>query len=320
MNCIAQAFSFPTANRALLESDGEEKFFVGTVGKSWASGIFGCVRTDGQQFHEGLDVRCLQRDRRGEPIDPVLAAADGTVVYVNHKPGLSNYGQYVIVRHLVEGLEIYSVYAHLSEVREGIASGREVRLGEHIAIMGRSTNTRQGISKDRAHVHFELNLLANERFPEWYRNNFPDQRNDHGRWNGQNLLGVDPRLVLLSQEREGGRFRFLEFLRNQTELCRVVVRTTSFPWLLRYTPLIRRNRIADQEGVAGYEIALNYTGLPFQLIPRSASEIAGRAQTQLLSVNEAEQAKHPCAHLVTKRGGRWELTRAGLRRLDLITY
>src|SRR5687767_2101457 len=51
----AQPFRFPTANESLLESNGEERFFVGTVGKSWTSGSFGCVRSEGRQLHEGLD-------------------------------------------------------------------------------------------------------------------------------------------------------------------------------------------------------------------------------------------------------------------------
>ena len=67
------SFQLPTANRALFEPGGEERYFVGTVNKPWASGTFGCVRSGGWQMHEGLDVRCLQRDRQGEPIDPVLA-------------------------------------------------------------------------------------------------------------------------------------------------------------------------------------------------------------------------------------------------------
>ena len=317
---FSQTFRFPTANHALLESGGEERFFVGTVGKPWSSGMFGCVRTDGRQFHEGIDIRCLERDRHGEPADPVLASADGTVAYVNDKPGLSNYGRYIVVKHHIEGLEIFSVYAHLREAGSDIEPGRPVRVGEKIGIMGRSTNTREGISRDRAHVHFELNLLVNDRFDAWHRKNSGGQRNDHGDWNGHNLLGIDPSMIFRAQERGKGQFRLLDFLRGQTELCRVVVRATSFSWLHRYTPLIRRSAKAEQEGVAGYELALNYVGIPFQLIPRSTSEISGSTKIQLLSVNEAEQARHPCRRLVIKRGSDWQLTEAGVRLLDQLVF
>ena len=130
----AQSFQFPTANHALFDKGGEERFFVGTAGKPWTTGTFGCVRTGGWQMHEGLDIRCLQRDRRGEPTDPVLATADGTVAYISTRPSLSNYGNYLVLRHQVEGLEIYSLYAHLREVRHDLKIGQAVkarRTGRH---------------------------------------------------------------------------------------------------------------------------------------------------------------------------------------------
>lgn len=317
---VAQPFQLPTANRALFDRGGEERFFVGTVGKTWTSGTFGCVRSEGWQLHEGLDIRCLQRDKRGEPTDPVMAAADGHVAYINAKPALSSFGNYIVVRHLIDGIEIYSTYAHLSEIRHDLKVGQSVKAGETIAIMGRTANTRQSISKDRAHVHFELNLLVNERFPAWYKKTLPGQRNDHGMWNGQNLVGLDPRQILLEQQRLGAKFNLLQFIRNQTELCRVVVHATSFPWLKRYAAFVRPNPKAEQEGVAGYEIALNFNAVPFELIPRAASEISGKPTFQLFSVNEPEQRKNPCRRLVTKRGNRWELTTQGQNALGLLTY
>jgi murein DD-endopeptidase MepM/ murein hydrolase activator NlpD len=315
-----QPFTFPTANHALYEKGGEERFFVGTIGKTWTSGTFGCVRTGGWQMHEGLDIRCLQRDRRREPIDPILATADGTVAYINARPWLSNYGNYLILRHEVEGLEVYSFYAHLREIRDGLEVGQAVNAGEEVAVMGRTANTREGISKERAHVHFELNLLVNDHFASWYKKTFPKQRNDHGDWNGQNLLGIDPRAIFLAEHEQGAKFSLLSFLQSQTELCRVLVRKTYFPWLKRYAPLVRPGVRSETEGVAGYEIALNFNGVPFELIPRAASEIKAKAKFQLLSMNEREYHKNPARRLVAKRGNRWELASHGLNLLELLTY
>ena len=316
----AQSFLLPTANRAIFEPGGEERFFVGTVGKPWTSGMFGCVRTEGWQLHEGLDIRCVQRDKRGEPTDPVMATADGTVGYINKRPSLSNYGNYVILRHVIEGVEVYSLYAHLKEVRPDLQHGSQVKAGETIAIMGRTSNTGQAISKDRAHVHFELDLVVNEKFPEWYRKAFPGQRNDHGGWNGQNLIGIDPRLVFLEQHRLGSKFSLVEFIRNQTALCRVMVRDTDFPWARRYPMFVKINPVAQREGIAGYEMTLNFNGLPFELIPRAASEIKSKSKVQLLSVNAAERQKCPCRKLVLQRGNGWQLANNGLRLLELLTY
>ena len=316
----AQPFGLPTANRAVFDRGGEERFFVGTVGKPWTTGTFGCVRTGGWQMHEGIDIRCLQRDRRGEPTDLVLATADGAVAYISTRPSLSNYGNYLILRHQIDGLEVYSLYAHLREVRPDLKVGQPVKGGEQIGVMGRTANTRERIGKDRAHLHFELNLLVNDQFTTWQKKTFPEQRNDHGAWNGQNLLAIDPRAILLAQREQGARFSLVGFLQGQTELYRVLVRKKYFPWLRRYAPLVRPSPRAELEGVAGYEIALNYNGVPFELIPRAASEIKGKAKFQLLSVNEREYHKSPGRRLVAKRGARWELSSHGLNLLELLTY
>ncbi len=315
-----QTFQLPTANRAIFESGAEEKYFVGTVGKPWVSGTFGCVRSGGWQVHEGLDVKCLQHDKKGEPTDPVLATADGTVAYLNTRPSLSNYGNYLILRHRIDGLEVFSLYAHLREIRAGLKVGDPVKVGETIAVLGRTTNTRQGISKDRAHVHFELNLLVSDHFSRWHDKHLPDQRNDHGEWNGQNLVGLDPRLILLEQKAKGARFSLQQFIRSQTELCRVLVLVREFPWVKRYPALVLRHPAADKAVIAGYEIALNFNGLPCQLIPRTAAEIKGKTKFQLLSVNEAEQRKNPGRKLVTKKNGHWELANHGLQLLELLTF
>lgn len=318
---IAQPFQLPTANHALYDADGGgARFFVPTVGKPWPSGSFGCVRTGGWQLHEGLDIRCRQRDGKGEPIDPVLATADGTVVYLNRKPALSNYGNYLVIRHLVERLEIYSLYAHLREIRKDLVIGNEVKSGETIAIMGRTANTREGISKERAHVHFELNVMLNDHFAAWHQQHAPQQRNDHGQWNGQNLLGLDPQAVLLEQRKLGTNFNLVRWLQQQPELCRVLVRKTDFPWLHRYAALVQPATTTDPQDVAGYELKLNFMGIPIAVTPRPAAEIKSQAAVQLLSVNRVEYQQNPCRRLVTQRQDRWELTQRGLDLISLLTY
>ena len=84
--------------------------------------------------------------------------------------------------------------------------------------------------------------------------------------------------------------------------------------------LVLPNPVAQKEGVAGYEIALNYNGVAFALMPRAASEIHGAGRFQLLSVNEDEEKANPCRHLVVQRGGRWQLTDNGIRELEMLIY
>ena len=320
LSAAAQPFQLPTANQALFEKGGEDRFFVPTPGKTWVSGTFGCVRSDGWQMHEGLDIKCVQRDRHGEPADPVMATADGVVAYINNRPSLSNYGRYIVLRHGIEGLEIYSLYAHLSEVQAGLKVGQPVRAGEKIAVMGRTSNTGERISKERAHVHFELNLFYNDHFPAWFKKRYPNERDDHGTFNGQNLVGIDARLILLAEHQEGARFNLLNWIQHRPELCRVLVRKTDFSWVRRYPMLVKNGAHGPHEPIAGYEIAVDFNGLPFELIPRAASQIKGTARYQLISVNSEEYAKNPCRRLVTHQGARWELGNNGISLLDLLTY
>src|SRR5262249_15939906 len=128
------------------------------------------------------------------------------------------------------------------------------------------------------------------------------------------------RQILLAEHFKGTNFSLLNFIRGQTELCRVLVRTTNFSYLKRYTMLVLKNPVAGKQGIAGYEIALNYNGIPFVLMPRAESEIKSRAKIQLLSVNEAEESANPCHHIVVKRRGRWELANEGQRLLELLIY
>lgn len=302
---MAAGFAFPTPNQALLEPAGSERFFVGTAGKPWTSGQFGCVRTEGRQLHEGLDIRCQQRDRKGEPTDPVQAAAEGTVAYVNTKPSLSNYGNYVVVRHVIDRMEIHTLYAHLSGVAPGIKPGQAVRVGDRLGTMGRTSNTRQRITQDRAHVHFEICFRIGEHYAEWHRRNQQGTRNDHGEFNGRNFLGVDPAPILTASRNP--QFSLARHLQSQPEMVRVLVRNPRFGWATRFPGLIQRNPAAEADGVAAWEVSMAFNGAPLRLIPRTAKECPGKDRVRLVAVDEAVWRNHPCSKLVVRRGQAWTM-------------
>src|SRR5258708_1900508 len=87
--------ALPTENEAIYRGDGPEFYqyierdFQGVKSTPWEGGQYGFVRdpveTPGglvyTRFHEGIDIRPLQRDERGEPLDPVRAIAAGIVVH-----------------------------------------------------------------------------------------------------------------------------------------------------------------------------------------------------------------------------------------------
>lgn len=317
---FGQPFLLPTPNRTLFDTGGEEKYFAPTPGKTWLAGTFGCVRSEGHQLHEGIDILWTQRDKRGEPTDPVVAAAEGTVAYVNRKPGLSNYGNYILLRHRIEGLDVCTLYAHLASIRDDLKKGDKLKAGEKLGVMGRTTNTKTRIATERAHLHFEIALVASDRYAAWHESALKGIRNDHGNWNGRNLLGLDPRAVLLRQRTEGEKFSLLRLIQSQTELCRVLVKQADFAFAREHRPLVRSNPVTDKEGIAAYEVVLNFNGVPCQLIPRAPSEVKSySAKIHLLSVNDAEQKKNGCRKFLTTKAGKWALTPDALQHLDLLT-
>lgn len=89
----------------------------------------------GDPKRQGLDIA-------GNAGDPVLAAADGVVVYSG--AGLVGYGELIIVKHSDEWL---SAYAH--NRRRLVGEGAQVRAGQQIAELGRT-----GTSRDM--LHFEV--------------------------------------------------------------------------------------------------------------------------------------------------------------------
>jgi len=318
---LGQPLHLPTPNQAIFEPGNEVDYFTPTVGRAWPSGTFGCVRSGGWQMHEGLDIKCTQRDARGEPTDPVSAAADGTIVYINSKPGLSNYGQYIVMQHEIDRLAVYTLYAHLRKMAPDLRLGQVKKTGEIIATMGRTSNTSQGISRERAHLHFEICLLANPNYPAWQKKNQPDQRNDHGKWNGQNLLGIDPWKLFLSQRRardERQPFNLREFIRHQPVLCRVLVQSKTFQWAKHHPSLV--DSPTAPNNFAGYVISLDPNGIPVRCTPRGQEAFSDNKPVKLLDVDAEIYSKAPCRKWVFKKGQKWQLTAKGLAHLNLLTH
>jgi murein DD-endopeptidase MepM/ murein hydrolase activator NlpD len=167
----------PTDNNALFSGGGPafyqyiERNYEGVKSPPWEGGQYGFVRdpiatsvgTAYTRFHEGIDIRALRRDARGEPLDEVHAIADGKVVHTNPVPGYSNYGKYIVIEHRWDGSSYYSLYGHLSSI--AVQPGDTVKRGQPIAVMG---YTGAGLNQERAHLHLELNLMLSQRFDAWY--------------------------------------------------------------------------------------------------------------------------------------------------------
>ena len=109
---------WPTPNPAFAEGKAISAFLQSTGSGEPESGGFGCVRSAGSQFHEGIDLKPVRRDGRGEPADEVYAAMDGVVRHINNRVGESSYGRYLVLEHPDAAPAVYTLYAHLARIDE----------------------------------------------------------------------------------------------------------------------------------------------------------------------------------------------------------
>lgn len=295
------AISWPTPNQAWEQGRGYDSWVQPTVSGAPVSGLFGSVRSNGTQFHEGLDIRPVSRDSRGEPLDRVSAAMDGVVRYVNSKSGDSSYGRYVVIEHPGVTPAVYTLYAHLARIDAGVKSGQTVRRGQILGTMGHSSGG-YAIPASRAHLHFEIGLMLSENFASWYSWKKFGSPNLHGSWNGMNLMGIDPR-DFLEDWRAHRVDNFRDYIKGLQSAVRLRVVTTRIPDFIKRYPELLRQPINDLVG--GWEVQCDVTGLPFSWTPLSPAQVAGKRadSVEIVAVNNTALRAFRGKSLIRVRSG-----------------
>jgi murein DD-endopeptidase MepM/ murein hydrolase activator NlpD len=93
------------------------------------------------RFHKGLDIAA--------PIgSPVLAGAEGRVLFIGSRQGFRRYGNTVLLDH---GRGVYTYYAHLNDIL--VKKNQKVRRGQKIASVG---NTGRSTGP---HLHLEVRVI-----------------------------------------------------------------------------------------------------------------------------------------------------------------
>jgi len=304
---------FPTAQTRLL--DGDLRVFMPASPAHPESGLFGTVRTGAKgqaRFHEGIDIAPLQRDRRGEPADEVHAVAAGVVGYVNPIAGNSNYGKYVVLLHNDPLGAVYTLYAHLAAV--AVRAGQPVQPGTPLGVMGHTSSV--PFPRERAHVHFEIGLVNNERFALWYR--AQKLKPDHGNFHGSNLTGVDP-LAFLHWQHEHPAGGFRDFLATQSAAFELLVAPPhALDFFRRYPALWEGDpwRVG-----AAVVLSCAEDGLPLRgrLATEAERQTLGRARVAVLGIH-AEALGRNGNHLVLQARHGWVLGQNGDRWLSALVY
>ena len=262
----------PTDNDAIFHGGGAaffqfiERDYHGEKSYPWEGGQYGFVRDPEPtregivytRFHEGIDIKPLQRDENGEPRDEVRAIADGRVVYTSLVASHSNYGKYIVIEHDWDGSPYFSLYGHLNKI--DVHTGDKVTKGEHIAMMG---YTGAGINRERAHVHLELNLILNHKFEGWYAATHKNDPNYHGIYNGINLAGMDIAKLYL-QLHDNPSLTIPQFLGREEVFYKVAFPSSRnfelpklYPWMVS----------GNNAGASSWEVSFARSGLPLRIEP-----------------------------------------------------
>jgi len=300
--------AWPTPHKGWAEGRPFSEYLQHAGSGDPRSGGYGGVRGSGAQFHEGIDIKCLSRDRRGEPLDPILAAMSGVVRHISTSPGKSSYGRYIVLEHPEVTPAVFTLYAHLARIAPGLQIGARVTRGQAIGTMGYSAGG-YTIPKARAHLHFEIGLVVTRDFQGWYDRQKFGSRNEHGMWNGMNMLGLDP-LAFFDAWRAGGINTPWDFISSRPAAVRVQVATRRVPdFITRYPALLTKPRPVGL--VAGWEIRFDWTGLPFAWTQLGASEVAGLPldRPRVVEVNETVNRREQSRRLAVSRRGVWSAGR-----------
>jgi murein DD-endopeptidase MepM/ murein hydrolase activator NlpD len=314
------AIILPTENHALLTGDNAafyqyvKRDFEGVVSNRWEGGQYGFVRNPRRigtavvytRFHEGIDIQPLQRDTAGEPLDVVHAIAAGTVVYTNIVPSNSNYGRYIVVEHQLDGCPYYSLYAHLSAIR--VKTGDPVAQGDPLGVMG---HTGEGIDRERAHLHLELNLLLNADFDRWSAKYFPRDGNRHGIYNGQNLDGLDLGRFYLELNKNP-RLTVPQFLQEEAIWYRALLPLSKRMDLLQRYPWLSGGRAEGNS----WEVSFDQAGIPVHF--EASERVVVRPVLSWVKPSPYPYALQTRGY-IQGSGSNYRFSNEGERYLDLIS-
>jgi len=314
----------PTSNDNLLRGN-RPGFYMGldaTVPRlrpeRWMGGQYGFVRNVARtpagptftRVHQGVDIRPLHRDARGEPLDTVRAIGDGRVVFANRAAGGSNYGRYVILRHDWDGSDVYTLSAHLATV--SVANGAAVAAG---APLGRMGYTGVGLDRARAHLHLEVGLMLNQHYARWHQA-FYGSRDPRGRYFPRNLMGLDPSALFLALE-EDPYLTFAEFVGRQPVAFRLALPgdrpldvLARYPWMGTGGATV-----ADAGRPGAWVVGFTREGVPVE-IGRQAASV--REPSVLYVSDEVRRGHLATGGLLARTGNGYQLTRAGKAHAALL--
>lgn len=326
---VWQRMVAPTPQRQLLTPDLPGVLQPTGSGRP-ESAKFGSTRTGANgrpAFHEGVDIAATARDRKGVPTDPVYAVAEGRVAFVNAIGGKSSYGKYVVVEHpdpslgaiqkrdgTSEPATVYTLYAHLADVRFGIRPGHLVRPGDEIGTLGHTSNTAPPIPVVRSHLHWEVGILLNSRYEIKHREE--KRTPDFGNYHGNNLYAIDPLGLFASHSRDPELTMAAHFA-ALPPACEVVLRGR-YPDYFRRFPALWKGTPHDGGPL---RLTLSESGIPLSGRNATAAETAllGNQRQAVVKVFPEALGRNGRGY-IAPAGNKWQFTDKGKQWAEILFY
>ena len=210
--------------------------------------------------------------------------------------------------------EIYTLYAHLADLAEGIETGTHVARGQRIGRMGNTAST--GIPMIRAHLHFEIGVFFNQHFEDWGRQRFKNGLN-HGVAHGWNLAPVDP-LAVYGAEGMPLRFSMAEHLVTRAPAFCLGFATTEKPDYFKRYPLLWQG---GEQPFQAIVLGVSEGGVPLWGRPATQSEHEPGARNRpVVTAVDPVLLGRNGMRLIQPAGAGWQLSTLGQRWLDILVY
>ncbi|WP_298417282.1 peptidoglycan DD-metalloendopeptidase family protein [uncultured Kordia sp.] len=128
-----------------------------------------------RNIHLGLDLWI-------EAETPIYTPLDAEVHSFQNNTNFGDYGPTIILKHIIESVEFYTLYGHLSLTSiEDIQVGQQFKKGDQIATLGDATvngdyppHLHFQIIKDMQHYKGDYPGVSSQKDLEFYRQNCPD--------------------------------------------------------------------------------------------------------------------------------------------------
>jgi len=327
---VWQRMVTPTPQQNLLNPDAPGVLQPTGSGRL-ISAKFGSTRTVSRNghlrasFHEGVDIAATERDRKNVPLDPIFAVAKGRVAFVQSSGGRSSYGKYVVLEHNDPSLgeisqrdgslkpaTVYTLYAHMADIRFGIRKGHSVDPGDILGTMGHTAST--GIPLSRSHLHWEIGVMLNSRFQRKIRED--KIKPDFGNYHGHNLFGVDALDFFAVQSRDPG-LTMASYFANLPPACEVILRGKYPNFFKRYPTLWK----GEPHNGGPLLLALSESGIPLSGRNANAAEIKKLGnQRQAVSRVFPEILGRNGKGYLTRSKGKWKFSSKGRKWSEILFY